>query len=118
MLRDAFSGTLMGVNDAAQPDANSPQEVSVEQPSLIEDLDELQSPRSVQELEVASTTANALIEEAVQGAEANRPASQTSAAIAPPFIDFDKVSIAFGDRKILDQVSFHVGRGQTLCILG
>ncbi len=37
---------------------------------------------------------------------------------AEPFIEFDKVSIAFGDRKVLDQVSFHVGRGQTLCILG
>ena len=38
--------------------------------------------------------------------------------IAPPFIDFENVTIAFGDRKILDNVSFHVGRGQTLCILG
>jgi phospholipid/cholesterol/gamma-HCH transport system ATP-binding protein len=33
-------------------------------------------------------------------------------------ISFSHVSIWFGDRKILDNVSFTVNRGQTLCILG
>jgi len=51
-------------------------------------------------------------------------ASQSTQAVQQPdqteqpFIQFDKVSIAFGDRKVLEEVSFHVGRGQTLCILG
>ncbi len=35
-----------------------------------------------------------------------------------PMIEFDHVSIAFGDRPILEDVSFRVDRGQTLCILG
>jgi phospholipid/cholesterol/gamma-HCH transport system ATP-binding protein len=86
------------------------------QPSLLEELNELQSSTSVQELEVASASASALISSAVQEAEATHEALPPP--IASPFIDFQKVSIAFGDRKILDQVSFHVGRGQTLCILG
>jgi phospholipid/cholesterol/gamma-HCH transport system ATP-binding protein len=35
-----------------------------------------------------------------------------------PLISFRHVSIWFGDRKILDDVSFAVNRGETLCILG
>lgn len=35
-----------------------------------------------------------------------------------PMIEFSHVSIAFGDRPTLEDVSFHVNRGQTLCILG
>jgi phospholipid/cholesterol/gamma-HCH transport system ATP-binding protein len=35
-----------------------------------------------------------------------------------PIISFSHVSISFGDRKVLDDVSFTVYRGQTLCILG
>jgi phospholipid/cholesterol/gamma-HCH transport system ATP-binding protein len=33
-------------------------------------------------------------------------------------IAFSKVSISFGDRIVLEDVSFHVDRGRTLCILG
>jgi phospholipid/cholesterol/gamma-HCH transport system ATP-binding protein len=47
------------------------------------------------------------------------PAPPTPAeAGADPLIVFKHVSISFGDRKILDDVSFSVHRGQTLCILG
>jgi phospholipid/cholesterol/gamma-HCH transport system ATP-binding protein len=35
-----------------------------------------------------------------------------------PLISFAHVSMWFGDRKILDNVSFSVNRGETLCILG
>jgi phospholipid/cholesterol/gamma-HCH transport system ATP-binding protein len=35
-----------------------------------------------------------------------------------PIIQFDRVSISFGDHRVLDEVSFFVERGQTLCILG
>jgi phospholipid/cholesterol/gamma-HCH transport system ATP-binding protein len=35
-----------------------------------------------------------------------------------PFISFSHVSIWLSDRKILDNVSFTVNRGETLCILG
>jgi phospholipid/cholesterol/gamma-HCH transport system ATP-binding protein len=41
-----------------------------------------------------------------------------AAAIPEPIISFSHVSMWFGDRKILDDVSFTVNRGQTLCILG
>ncbi len=87
------------------------------QPSLEAELDELQSPTPVQEFEIAAASAAALIAQAVAEAEAKRttPAPQP---VSGPYIAFDNVSIGFGDRKILDDVSFHVGRGQTLCILG
>jgi phospholipid/cholesterol/gamma-HCH transport system ATP-binding protein len=35
-----------------------------------------------------------------------------------PMISFSHVSMWFGERKVLDNVSFTVNRGQTLCILG
>lgn len=35
-----------------------------------------------------------------------------------PYIDFDHVSKAFGDKVILDDVSFNVMPGETVCILG
>lgn len=35
-----------------------------------------------------------------------------------PMISFKQVSMWFGERKVLDKVSFAVNRGQTLCILG
>lgn len=39
-------------------------------------------------------------------------------ALSGPIIDFSHVSIAFDDRPVLEDVSFYVNRGQTLCILG
>jgi len=38
--------------------------------------------------------------------------------IGEPMIVFENVTISFGDRTVLEDVSFHVERGQTLCILG
>jgi phospholipid/cholesterol/gamma-HCH transport system ATP-binding protein len=35
-----------------------------------------------------------------------------------PIVSFKHVSISFGDRRVLDDVSFTMNRGQTLCILG
>jgi phospholipid/cholesterol/gamma-HCH transport system ATP-binding protein len=83
---------------------------------LLNELDELQSSATVEELEAANASASKLVSQAVAEAQSSHPSA--SEPSAPPFIDFDKVSIAFGDRKVLDEVSFHVGRGQTLCILG
>lgn len=37
---------------------------------------------------------------------------------AEPIVVFDNVSITFGSNAVLKNVSFHVDRGQTLCILG
>ena len=39
-------------------------------------------------------------------------------AMGETMISFSHVSMSFGDRKVLDNVSFSVNRGQTLCILG
>ena len=107
------------MSDPTQPRPDSPSEAAESQgaqPSLLENLDELQSNIPVEHLEVASASAHAVIAEAV--ADATAHLDSIPEPIAPPFIDFENVSIAFGDRKILDKVSFHVGRGQTLCILG
>jgi phospholipid/cholesterol/gamma-HCH transport system ATP-binding protein len=35
-----------------------------------------------------------------------------------PIIQFDRVSISFNDHAVLEEVSFSVARGETLCILG
>jgi phospholipid/cholesterol/gamma-HCH transport system ATP-binding protein len=48
---------------------------------------------------------------------------ELTAPIAPPdssvpMISFSHVSMWFGERKVIDNVSFTVNRGQTLCILG
>jgi phospholipid/cholesterol/gamma-HCH transport system ATP-binding protein len=43
---------------------------------------------------------------------------QTAEEAAVPLISFANVSMWFGERKILDKVSFSVNRGETLCILG
>jgi phospholipid/cholesterol/gamma-HCH transport system ATP-binding protein len=45
------------------------------------------------------------------GGEASRPAD-------PPYIAFEHVSKSFGDLHVLDDVSFSVQAGATLCILG
>jgi phospholipid/cholesterol/gamma-HCH transport system ATP-binding protein len=44
--------------------------------------------------------------------------SAANATSHEPFIEFRDVSIAFGPHVVLDHVSFHIPRGQTLCILG
>ena len=85
--------------------------------TLGHELDELQSSTTVQQLEIASAATSVLINDAITASLADLKRGPAE-PLAPPYIDFEKVSIAFGDRKILDQVSFHVGRGQTLCILG
>src|SRR5437588_11987751 len=35
-----------------------------------------------------------------------------------PYIEFRHVTKSFGERTVLDDVSFHVNPGETLCILG
>ncbi|HXR40593.1 MAG TPA: ATP-binding cassette domain-containing protein [Terracidiphilus sp.] len=46
------------------------------------------------------------------------PSPQPAGAASGPIISFSHVSMSFDERKILDNVSFTVERGQTLCILG
>jgi phospholipid/cholesterol/gamma-HCH transport system ATP-binding protein len=52
------------------------------------------------------------------GADIPVAEAQSAEAGAAPLIEFKNVSIAFGDRQVLDDVSFTVRRGETLCILG
>ena len=46
------------------------------------------------------------------------PAVDPVVAASAPIIVFEHVSISFGDHAVLQDVSFSVERGQTLCILG
>jgi phospholipid/cholesterol/gamma-HCH transport system ATP-binding protein len=48
----------------------------------------------------------------------DKPAPTDEQPTTWPLISFSHVSLWFGERKILDNVSFVVHRGQTLCILG
>ena len=50
----------------------------------------------------------------LEGGPAHAPAHASAAHI----IEFEHVSISFGGRPVLEDVSFYVDRGQTLCILG
>jgi phospholipid/cholesterol/gamma-HCH transport system ATP-binding protein len=54
------------------------------------------------------------------GTEESAPQPATAHAADPsqPIIVFDNVSISFDGRSVLENVSFHVNRGETLCILG
>jgi phospholipid/cholesterol/gamma-HCH transport system ATP-binding protein len=54
----------------------------------------------------------------VDGTLASASAVAAAAPDAEPVIVFDRVFIAFDDNAVLEDVSFHVDRGQTLCILG
>jgi phospholipid/cholesterol/gamma-HCH transport system ATP-binding protein len=46
------------------------------------------------------------------------PLAPAAAEPSGPIISFNHVSIAFDDRPVLEDVSFSVDRGKTLCILG
>jgi phospholipid/cholesterol/gamma-HCH transport system ATP-binding protein len=52
------------------------------------------------------------------GGEPDLAAPMPSPESSVPMISFSHVSMWFGERKVLDNVSFTVNRGQTLCILG
>jgi phospholipid/cholesterol/gamma-HCH transport system ATP-binding protein len=59
-----------------------------------------------------------LFREEVREAQENGSASQAAAQPAEAYIVFDHVSKSFGDLHVLDDVSFEVLAGETLCILG
>lgn len=69
---------------------------------------------------MADSASNSHGAQAAPGADSREPLeSETSAAAIPsPIILFEHVSISFGGRPVLEDVSFSVNRGQTLCILG
>ena len=54
----------------------------------------------------------------VAGGEQSTAPDASAGAPIGPFVAFENVSISFGDRTVLDRVSFSVERGRTLCILG
>lgn len=49
---------------------------------------------------------------------ATKSGNGTQPAADEPTIVFEDVSIAFSGRPVLENVTYHVGKGQTLCILG
>ncbi len=73
-------------------------------------------PESLQQQESLAAELDALPEPSGSG----EPPSITPPGPPPigPVIVFDKVSISFDGRSVLEDVSFTVTRGQTLCILG
>ncbi len=56
-------------------------------------------------------------QKAIGGEEEAAPDDAVAAATGP-IVKFENVSISFGERAVLEGVSFSVERGQTLCILG
>jgi phospholipid/cholesterol/gamma-HCH transport system ATP-binding protein len=85
--------------------------------------DHSQSASSSDKLELSQDSLRPLKAELEALAQPPRAANPPS--IAPPgppplgpIIQFDRVSISFNDRPVLEDVSFSVERGHTLCILG
>src|SRR5208337_286166 len=59
--------------------------------------------------------------EAMSGAyaeESAQEAPKSAQTSGEPFVSFSHVNISFAGRPVLEDVSFYVDRGQTLCILG
>jgi phospholipid/cholesterol/gamma-HCH transport system ATP-binding protein len=68
---------------------------------------------------MADSSSNPRINNGIPEQPVKEPSvAESIAAAAGPIIVFDNVSISFGDHVVLDNVSFVVDRGQTLCILG
>jgi len=87
--------------------------------------DHTQPGSSSDKLEPSQDSLQPLKEELQSLTKPQPRASHGPPSIAPPgppplgpIIQFDRVSISFGDHRVLDEVSFSVERGQTLCILG
>jgi phospholipid/cholesterol/gamma-HCH transport system ATP-binding protein len=73
---------------------------------------------------MADSSSNPEISTALPDTLSDRPLERESAAPDPvaaatePIIVFNDVSISFGEHVVLQNVSFSIERGQTLCILG
>jgi phospholipid/cholesterol/gamma-HCH transport system ATP-binding protein len=76
--------------------------------------DSLPNPERAESL--ISEIAETLSEKQGKAQEAEREYPEP--AMGETMISFSHVSMSFDDRKVLDNVSFSVNRGQTLCILG
>jgi phospholipid/cholesterol/gamma-HCH transport system ATP-binding protein len=76
--------------------------------------DSLPNPERAESL--ISEIAETLSEKQGKALEAEREYPEP--AMGETMISFSHVSMSFDDRKVLDNVSFSVNRGQTLCILG
>ena len=89
-------------------------ESEAEDPSEPESAEDL--PKGFQYLEsMADEPAPESVAEAQKKAEAHEPSSTEH---EQPYIAFDHVSKSFGELHVLDDVSFFVNAGETLCILG
>jgi phospholipid/cholesterol/gamma-HCH transport system ATP-binding protein len=66
------------------------------------------------------SSSNAGLSETLSGADAEELAGPAAAEVTPPepMIVFSHVDISFDGRAVLEDVSFSVDRGKTLCILG
>jgi phospholipid/cholesterol/gamma-HCH transport system ATP-binding protein len=94
---------------------------AIEKP-LIDDVSEDVAP-VVQEFIAEATESNeaegaAALEESAFQADAGFAAAAFASEHAAPYIAFENVSKSFGDFVVLEDVSFFVNTGETLCILG
>jgi phospholipid/cholesterol/gamma-HCH transport system ATP-binding protein len=102
---------------------NSPQCALPEVPSEHEDLTAEVAPEnkeSVQEFMAEAAQQNVAANEAVAAEAADAPSGKPASGDAKlgPYIAFEHVSKSFGSLVVLDDVSFCVLPGETLCILG
>jgi phospholipid/cholesterol/gamma-HCH transport system ATP-binding protein len=103
--QDSSSGENLGESPAEEMLLRNAEPRGTEVPLPPEDETPLQIPPE-------------LISEAVRESQENGAHPQVGAKPPEPYIVFDHVSKSFGDLHVLDDVSFQVLAGETLCILG
>lgn len=75
------------------------------------------NPESVSD-SLANPNVPEIADEVLADIAGDKPISTDEEPTSWPLISFNHVSLWFGERKVLDNVSFNVHRGETLCILG
>jgi phospholipid/cholesterol/gamma-HCH transport system ATP-binding protein len=116
-----IKGTAMSDSEKKPAIVSEADEEQIEKP-LIEDVSADVAP-VVQEFITEATQANeeqdaAIAAEAVSNAEPAVAGEEAASEKVAPYIAFEHVAKAFGDLVVLDDVSFFVNPGETLCILG
>jgi phospholipid/cholesterol/gamma-HCH transport system ATP-binding protein len=84
----------------------------------VEDPDLTPTPNSDPSPDLQGNEVPEITSEVLADIAGDKPTSTEEEQTTWPLISFKHVSMWFGERKVLDDVSFYVNRGETLCILG
>lgn len=104
-------------DDAAGRSESNEAPIAVPTAEQLSELDPLEALQALGKPEDTAADPNAS-EQVANPAETPPSAPQPPQAVTGPYIAFAQVSKSFGDLEVLENVSFFVNSGETLCILG